>query len=465
MGEEPVVSALPTVAILGRPNVGKSTLFNRLAGRRIAITEETPGITRDRVYAECEWRGKPFRLVDTGGLDFGREQMTAAIRQQVEFAIEEADVILFVVDAKEGPAGLDYEIAERLRRTGKPLIVVANKVESRGREEASRDFFALSLGEPVPVSAIHGMEIGTLLDRLEPMLPEAAAEPWEGVRVAIVGRPNVGKSSLLNALMGEDRAIVSPVPGTTRDAIDTPFRFEGENYVLIDTAGIRRKSHVHKAFEYFSVLRALHAIERCDVCVLVADAMEGGPTDQDQTILGYAGEQGRGQVLAVNKWDLRSAAIKETDTKRIARQERLLRSDFLAEVKRRLSFAPFAPVVFTSATEGLGLRELMEAVHAVAQQHSIRIPTAALNRVVREALAARSLSRKGKPLKIYYATQASTRPPTIVLFVNNPQLVHFSHQRYLENRIRGAFGLDLTPLRFVTRESAGKEPASLRKKE
>lgn len=465
MGEESLVSTLPTVAIVGRPNVGKSTLFNRLAGRRIAITEETPGITRDRIYEECEWRGKPFRLVDTGGLDFGREQMAAAVRQQVEFAIEEADVILFVVDAKDGPAGLDQEIAERLRHTGKPVILVANKVESAAREETSREFLSLALGEPVAVSAMHGMEIGTLLDRLEPLLPKApAAEPWEGVRVAVVGRPNVGKSSLVNALMGEERAIVSPVPGTTRDAIDTPFRFEGENYLLIDTAGIRRKGRVRKAFEYYSVLRALHAIERCHVSVLVVDAVQG-LTDQDQTIVRYADEQGRGQVLAVNKWDLRRAAIEQTDPRKAARQERLLQNDFKAQVKARLPFAQFAPVVFISATQGFGLDSLMQCVREVAWQHSTRVPTAALNRVIREAMAARSLSRKGKPLKIYYGTQVSTRPPTIVLFVNNPDLMHFSHQRYLENRIRGAFNLHLTPLRFLVRESAGKEHPSFQEKQ
>ena len=449
----------PTVAIVGRPNVGKSALFNRIAGRRIAVTDETPGITRDRLYADCEWRGKPFRLVDTGGLDFADEPMTAAVRQQVAFALDEADVILFVVDAKEGLAGLDFDIAQRLRKTGKPVLLVANKVDGRSRLDEAQDFVSLRLGEPLAVSALHGTEVGTLLERLAPLLPQAEIEEEAGeeaVRVAIVGRPNVGKSSLLNALIGEERSVVGPLPGTTRDAIDTPFSLAGKEYLLIDTAGIRRKSRVGRSFEHYSVLRALNAIERCHVCILVLDAAQG-LTDQDITIARYADREGRGQVLAINKWDLRLATAGE-DGPVAPRQQRLLENDFLSHIKERLPFLSFAPTVFLSATRPFGLDTLMEKVQAVAEQHSRRIQTAELNRALRLAMQARPLSRRGKALKVYYGTQPSTRPPTIVLYVNNPELMHFSHERYLENRLRGAFGLDLTPLRLVIRRSAGKEP-------
>lgn len=448
----------PTVAIVGRPNVGKSALFNRIAGRRIAVTEETPGITRDRLYADCEWRGKPFTLVDTGGLDFGSEPMVAAIRQQVEFAVDEADVILFVVDAKDGLAGLDHDIAQRLRKTGKPVVLVANKADGRGRLEAAQDFLALRLGETLAVSALHGIEIGTLLERLDALLPEATAEQVEddkAIRVAIVGHPNVGKSSLLNALMGKQRVVVSPLPGTTRDAIDTPFSFAGKDYVMIDTAGIRRKSRVGRSFEYYSVLRALNAIERCHVCILVLDAVEG-LTDQDIAIARYADKEGRGQVLAVNKWDLRLEAA-AADGPLTTREQKLLENDVLPHIRERLPFMNFAPLVFISATKPSGLDELMKNVQAVADQHSARIPTAALNRAFREAIAAKSLSRRGKPLRIYNADQPGTRPPTIIMYVNDPALLHFSDERYLENRLRKAFSLDLTPLRLIARQSSGKE--------
>lgn len=448
----------PTVAIVGRPNVGKSALFNRIAGRRIAVTEETPGITRDRLYADCEWRGKPFTLVDTGGLDFGSEPMVAAIRQQVEFAVDEADVILFVVDAKDGLAGLDHDIAQRLRKTGKPVVLVANKADGRGRLEAAQDSLALRLGEPLAVSALHGIEIGTLLERLDALLPEATAEQVEdekAIRVAIVGHPNVGKSSLLNALMGEQRVVVSPLPGTTRDAIDTPFSFAGKDYVMIDTAGIRRKSRVGRSFEYYSVLRALNAIERCHVCILVLDAVEG-LTDQDIAIARYADKEGRGQVLAVNKWDLRLEAA-AADGALTTREQKLLENDVLPHIRERLPFMNFAPLVFISATKPSGLDELMKNVQAVADQHSARIPTAMLNRAFREAVAAKSLSRRGKPLRIYNADQPGTRPPTIIMYVNDPALLHFSDERYLENRLRKAFSLDLTPLRLIARQSSGKE--------
>jgi GTP-binding protein len=452
------VTRKPTVAIVGRPNVGKSALFNRIAGRRIAVTEETPGITRDRLYADCEWRGKPFTLVDTGGLDFGSEPMVAAIRQQVEFAVDEADVILFVVDAKDGLAGLDHDIAQRLRKTGKPVVLVANKADGRGRLEAAQDFLALRLGETLAVSALHGIEIGTLLERLDALLPEATAEQVEddkAIRVAIVGHPNVGKSSLLNALMGKQRVVVSPLPGTTRDAIDTPFSFAGKDYVMIDTAGIRRKSRVGRSFEYYSVLRALNAIERCHVCILVLDAVEG-LTDQDIAIARYADKEGRGQVLAVNKWDLRLEAA-AADGPLTTREQKLLENDVLPHIRERLPFMNFAPLVFISATKPSGLDELMKNVQAVADQHSARIPTAALNRAFREAIAAKSLSRRGKPLRIYNADQPGTRPPTIIMYVNDPALLHFSDERYLENRLRKAFSLDLTPLRLIARQSSGKE--------
>ena len=449
----------PVVAIVGRPNVGKSTLFNRIAGRRIAIVEETPGITRDRIYASCEWYGKRFSLVDTGGLQFSKEALAAQVREQARFAIAEADVILFIVDAKEGLTGLDHEIAELLRKTGKPVLLVANKVESKRRLETAEDFLALRMGPALGVSAAHGIEVGELLDHLAEFLPETPEEPEEPdvIKVAIVGRPNVGKSSLLNAILGEERAIVSEAPGTTRDSLDTPYQWGDRRFVLIDTAGIRRKAKVEIAYEYYSVLRAFQAIERCDVSCLMLDPLQG-VTDQDKRIGGHAHEEGRAQVVVVNKWDLMQERVaREREVERLSEgQDRTLMKDFAREVQAPLPFMTYAPIVFVSALKGMGIPALMDTVVSAAEQHALHIPTPALNRVLAEGLSRRPINVKGKPLRLYYATQPRVRPPTVALFVNDPELVHFSHARFFENVIRKAYSLEGTPLRISFRKSKGK---------
>ncbi len=441
------------VAVVGRPNVGKSTLFNRIAGRRIAIEEPTPGITRDRIYADCEWMGKRFTLIDTGGLETTKGGIHEAVRRQVEFAIEEADVIIFVVDGKEGIAGFDEEIAEQLRRRGKPVVVAANKIDSRKREDGIPDFYSLALGEVIGVSAAHGLLIDELLDRVAEHLPatESAPEDEDVIRIAIVGRPNAGKSSLLNAILGEQRAVVDSEPGTTRDAVDTDYEWKGRKVVLIDTAGIRRKSRVHEAFEYYGVLRAFGAIERCDVALTLIDAI-AGLTDQDKRIAGQAHEEGKAQVLVVSKWDLRAPTGQEQ-----ASAERTLMADVAREVQAWLPEIKYAPIAFTSSVQRRGIDELMDTAIEVAEQHAYRFQTAELNRMLEEATWDRPLSRKGKQLKVYYATQVSTRPPTLVLFVNDPELMHFSHLAYLENQIRKRVPLQGTPLRLVVRRATGRE--------
>jgi len=440
------------VAIVGRPNVGKSTLFNRIAGRRIAIEEPTPGITRDRIYADCEWRGKRFTLIDTGGLEIRSGDLHAEIRRQIEFAIEEADVIVLVVDAKEGPAPFDDDIADLLRSTGKPVVVAANKVDSRRREEGIPDFYRLALGDVVGVSATHGLLVDDLLDTIADDLPEMEppAEEEEVIRVAIVGRPNVGKSSLLNTILGEPRMVVDAAPGTTRDSIDTPYHWRGQPLVLIDTAGVRRKSRVKEAFEYYSVLRAFGAIERCDVALTLIDA-EAGLTDQDKRIAGRAHEEGRAQILVVSKWDLR--APPDTDE----RAEHTLMEDFARGVSAWLPQISYAPVAFVSSLEQRGMEALLDTAVEVAEQHAFRFQTAELNRIFEEATWDHPLSRKGKQFKIYYATQVKTRPPTLSLFVNDPDLAHFSHLAYLENQIRRRVPLQGTPIRFLLRKARGRE--------
>ena len=439
------------VAIVGRPNVGKSTLFNRLAGERIAIEEPTPGITRDRIYADCEWRGKRFILVDTGGLQVKGGALQVEITHQVEFAIEEADVIVFLVDAKQGPAGFDQDIADMLRRTGKPVILAVNKVDSQRREDAVPDFYALGLGDVIGISAAHGLLVDDLLDSIWEHLPETEAAPEEEdvIRIAIVGRPNVGKSSLLNAILGEERAVVDSQPGTTRDSIDTRYQWRDRPLVLVDTAGIRRKSKVTADFEYYMVLRAFGALERCDVALTLIDSEEG-LTDQDKRIAGRAHEEGRAQVLVVSKWDLRSPE----GTDRTA--DKMLMQDFSRQVQAWLPEISYAPVVFVSSLQRRGIDPLLETAVAAAEQHAFRFQTAELNRIFEEATWERPLSRKGKPLKVYYATQVSTRPPTIVLFVNDPELMHFSYLAYLQNQIRARVLLTGTPIRLLVRESRGR---------
>jgi GTP-binding protein len=422
--------------------VGKSTLFNRLVGNRVAIVEDEPGITRDRLYRDAEWAGRVFTLVDTGGLDFaGSGDIPRQVRRQVELAIEEADVILFLVDARAGLTSTDEDTAALLRRTRKPVLLVANKVEDFQRPGQLAEFYRLGLGEPIPVSAAQGMNTGDLLDRLVSVLPPETGEEEEAdtIRIAVIGRPNVGKSSLVNAILGEERVIVSEIPGTTRDAIDTWFEREGQRYILVDTAGIRRKSRIEEAVEKYSVIRSFKAVDRCEVALVVLDALEG-VTDQDKRIAGYAHEQGKASVLVVNKWDL---VNKDSHTYQ----------RFTELIRRELAFMTYAPVVFVSALTRKRISRLLEMVNLVAQQQCLRIGTSDLNRLIRDAVLRNPPpAAKNKRLKIFYATQSGVKPPTFILFVNDPELMHFSYLRYLENQLRAAFGFEGTPIRFILRQ-------------
>lgn len=436
--------ARPVVAIVGRPNVGKSTLFNRLIGERRAVVHERPGTTRDRLYGTADWRGREFTLVDTGGI--GPEAEGAFLPEVVEQAreaIEEADLVVLVVDAAAGALASDREVADILRRSRKPVVLAANKAESRTLQLGVGEFYDLGLGEPVPISALNGIGTGDLLDliveRLPPVpaAPEAEQEAEVAFALAIVGRPNVGKSSLLNAIVGRERAIVSEVPGTTRDAVDTLITLEGEPVLLVDTAGIRRRGRIERGVEQFSVLRAVRAIERCDVAAVVLDGT-AGVTAQDAHVAGYVREAARGIILIVNKWDL------------VPKGPRVL-AEYTAVVRRALDFVDYAPLLFVSAKTGQRVGEVLKTAREVQRWRKTRVPTGRLNDVVRAAVAAHPLSERGRQLKIYYVTQTAVAPPTFVFFVNNPELLHFSYERYLENRIRAEFPFTGTPLRFVFR--------------
>lgn len=434
----------------------------------MAIVEPTPGVTRDRLYADCEWFGHPFVLIDTGGIQLEKAPFVEQIRQQADFAMTEANVIVFLVDGREGLTHMDYEIAEILRRTGKPIILAVNKVESKKREEEATEFYALGFGDPYTVSALHGMDVDYLLDRIADLLPPPPEvlddeEEEERLRVAIVGRPNVGKSSLLNAILSEERAIVSDIAGTTRDALDIHYEWNDMPFTFTDTAGIRRKSRVEEDIEYYSVVRAFGAIDRCDVVIMMIDALEG-VTDQDKRIAGYADENGRGIVITINKWDekLNKERLEQgiTGSGQLGSTERQkMIADFTAHVRQELIFATYAPVVFISALKRKGVDELLTTVTEVAEQHAMRIATSELNRLLAEAIFDRPTSRRGRQLKIYYGTQARVRPPTFILFVNDPELVHFSTERYLENQIRQRFSLEGTPIRIKVKASSGKEEA------
>jgi len=436
--------AKPLVAIVGRPNVGKSTLFNRIVGGLVAIVENTPGVTRDRLYFDAEWLGRKFILIDTGGIEF-KDQTTplsSQMKQQAEIAVDEADVVLFMVDGKTQVTPEDQNIAKYLRKAGKPVLVVVNKVENFAAFELeSHEYKALGLGDPIPVSAIHGLNIGDLLDTVVsyfPQEPEEDSEP-DIVRIAVIGRPNVGKSSIVNKLLGEDRVIVSDIPGTTRDAIDTPFLYEGRNYVLIDTAGIRRKKKIAEVTENYSVIRSFRAVDRADVVLMVIDAVEG-VTDQDKKITGYAHEKGKGLILIINKWDL---IVK--DDKTLHKYEK--------ELREELAFVGYAPTQFVSAKTGQRINKIMELVEFVAEQNSRRITTATLNTLLREWVHLNPPpSDKGKRLKILYATQQGVQPPTFIFFVNEPELMHFSYRRYLENQLRKNFGFEGSPIRIIMRK-------------
>ena len=434
---------MPVVAIVGRPNVGKSALFNKLAGARLSIVEDTPGVTRDRIYANVEWRAKTFLLIDTGGIEPVREDIILAqMRRQAEMAVDTADCIIFLTDIQTGLTADDREIANMLYRSGKPVVLCVNKVDQLGAPPAEfYEFYNLGLSDPIAVSSVHGSGTGDLLDAVYEHLSfeEAGDAEEEPIKVALLGKPNVGKSSLTNRLLGEERCIVSDIPGTTRDAVDALYSSELGNFLLIDTAGIRKKKKVEDAVEKYSVIRSLMAVERADVCVIMLDAAEG-VTEQDTKIAGYANDRGKALVIAVNKWD---AIEKETNT-----MERLR-----GDIRHELAFISFAPIVFISALEGQRLRQLMETVREAAAQNKRRISTGMLNDVLNDAMArVQPPSDKGKRLKIYYMTQASVEPPTFVFFVNNKDLFHFSYQRYLENRIRDTFGFAGAPIRFIIRE-------------
>jgi GTPase len=436
----------PIVAIVGRPNVGKSTLFNRLVGERQAIVEDEPGTTRDRVYGAADWGGIEFTVVDTAGLQDEREISTSSLaeiarhtREQAQSAIDEADVIVFLVDTKAGLTSGDQEVAELLRRTDKPTILVANKADNLNRREDAVEFYALGLGEPLPVSSIHGAGSGDLLDRIVEALPEFEEEPeTEGPNIAIVGRPNVGKSRLLNAFLGQERSIVSDVPGTTRDSLDTQLVWAGQPLTLIDTAGIRRKGRVEHGIEHFSVLRSMRAIDRSDVVLLVIDATESF-TAQDLHIAGYVEEQKKGMVVVVNKWDLIEKDGTTMETYRLRAQE-------------ALDFMPYAPLTFISAKFGQRVHQVLETALQVVEERNRRVTTAQLNKLLREAVAKHPpASKPGKWLKFYYATQVDIAPPTFVFFCNDPMQIHFSYRRYLENQLRETFGFTGTPIRISFR--------------
>ncbi len=449
----------PVLAIVGRPNVGKSTLFNRLLGRRVAIVEAIPGVTRDRLYGEAEWQARPFTVIDTGGILFGADDpLLEQVRVQAQIAIHEADCVLFLVDAREGLNPVDEEIANLLRRSGKPVLLLVNKADNPARWEAQRaEFFRLGLGEPIPISAIHGHNLAEVLEeafqRIEAdAAPEAEEEALEPLRLAIVGRPNVGKSSLLNAILNEPRAIVSEKAGTTRDALDTPFTWNGQPMVLIDTAGIRRPGQVQGSLDYYAQLRAERALQRADVALVVIDAKEG-LTHRDRRIAQLAIDAGRACVWVANKWDL----VEPPDGQ--LAQNTPAKRDFIRLVRQSAPALDFVPLQFVSALHQVGIEPLLKTALQVAEFHSMRVSTGELNRLIHDALYERPYSRKGKPLKIYYATMAEVRPPTIVLFVNDPEIVHFSYLRYLENRLRERYAYTGTPIRWVVRP-AHKEPES-----
>ncbi|MCL2841652.1 MAG: ribosome biogenesis GTPase Der [Defluviitaleaceae bacterium] len=438
----------PIVAIVGRPNVGKSTLFNRIVGERIAIVDDAPGITRDRLYADAEWLNHAFTLIDTGGLDPDAEDfITKHIFRQAEVAIESADVVLFLVDIKAGVLDSDRHVAEMLRRANKKVVLVVNKVDVPTRENNEiYEFYELGIGDPIPVSAGQALGLGDMLDEIVNHFGEKANHDEDDgkIRVAILGKPNVGKSSLINKILGEERVIVSDIPGTTRDAVDTFLERGGNEYVFIDTAGLRRKSKIKENIERYSIVRTIAAVERCDVCVLMIDAEEG-ITEQDTKIAGIAHERGRAAIIVVNKWD------------KIEKSDKTM-NEFTKRIETELAYMPYAPKLFISALTGQRVHKLFELIYTVYQNHAQRVSTGVLNDVLLEATAMHAPpSDKGKPLRIYYATQVSVKPPTFVLFVNDKNLMHFSYTRYLENRIREAFGFPGTPIHFITRERAKKE--------
>ena len=438
----------PVVAIVGRPNVGKSTLFNALAGEKISIVKDTPGVTRDRIYADVTWLDKEFTMIDTGGIEpDSRDVILSQMREQAQIAIDTADVILFLTDVRQGLVDADSKVADMLRRSGKPVILVVNKVDNFEKYMPDvYEFYNLGIGDPVPVSAASRLGIGDLLDQVMEHFPEheAGEEEDDRPRVAIVGKPNVGKSSIINRLLGENRVIVSDVAGTTRDAVDTVIVHDGKEYVFIDTAGLRRKSRIKEELERYSIIRTVTAVERADVVLIVIDAAEG-VTEQDAKIAGIAHERGKGVIIVVNKWD----AIEKND--------RTMR-EYESRIRQVISYMPYAEIMYVSAVTGQRLNRMYDMIDMVIANQTMRIATGVLNEIMTEAVAMQQPpSDKGKRLKLYYITQVSVKPPTFVIFVNDKELMHFSYTRYLENKIREAFGFRGTPLRFIIRERKEKE--------
>lgn len=433
----------PIVAIVGRPNVGKSTLFNIFANSRISIVEDTPGVTRDRLYAEGDWLDNQFMMVDTGGIEImNSDAIAVSIRQQAEIAIKEADVILFVCDARSGIVQEDADVARILRKSGKPIVLAVNKADSPKQELNVYEFYNLGLGEPFPISAANHLGIGDLLDAVVAKFPQNKAGVFDNdedqIKVALIGRPNVGKSSIFNSLVGQERSIVSDVAGTTRDAIDTPVVRNGQKYLFIDTAGMRRKGKIDEPIEKYSIIRSLRAVDRSDVVLMVIDAVDG-VTEQDKKIAGYAHEAGKGIVIVVNKWD-----AYEKDENSTLRYTETLRKELI--------FMQYAPVVYVSALAKQRIHRLPEVINYVAEQNAMRVATSVLNQVIADAVAINPPpTEKGQRLKILYATQVKIKPPTFVIFVNEPEIMHFSYQRYLENKLREAFGFEGTPLSMIIR--------------
>ncbi|MBE5035203.1 ribosome biogenesis GTPase Der [Gallibacter intestinalis] len=436
----------PLVAVVGRPNVGKSTFFNRVVGRRVAIVEDTPGVTRDRIYAEAEWMGIHFALIDTGGIEpASAEVIPAQMREQAQIAMDTADVILFMTDGKAGLTADDREVANMLRKTGKPVVLAVNKIDTAALPDDFYDFYELGIGEPLPLSSANMLGIGDILDALVGEFPkDADTEEDDSIKIAVIGKPNVGKSSFVNAITGENRVIVSNIAGTTRDSIDTPVEIDGVKYTLIDTAGIRRKSKVNENIEKYSVIRAVAAIERCDVCLLMIDAVEG-ITEQDKKIAGVAHEAGKGIVVVVNKWDL---IEKDSHTM----------NQFQKTIDAEMTFMSYAPSIFISVEEKQRVKNVIELARAVSENRAMRVPTGQLNSLISDAvLMKQPPSDKGKRLKIYYAAQVGVKPPLFSFKINSRPLMHFSYARYLENKIREAYGFEGTSIKFVFREKGEKE--------
>ncbi|MER1985447.1 MAG: ribosome biogenesis GTPase Der [Solibacillus sp.] len=430
----------PVIAIVGRPNVGKSTIFNRIVGERVSIVEDIPGVTRDRIYSSADWLAHEFNIIDTGGIEIGDEPFLEQIRQQAEIAIDEADVIIFMTNGREGVTTADEQVAKILYRTKKPVVLAVNKVDNPDMREMIYDFYSLGFGEPWPISGSHGLGLGDLLDECAKHFPEPGEEQYDEdtIKFSLIGRPNVGKSSLVNAFLGEDRVIVSDISGTTRDAIDSPYSYDGQDYVIIDTAGMRKKGKVYESTEKYSVLRALRAIERSDVVLVVFNAEEG-IQEQDKKIAGYAHEAGKAVIIVVNKWD---ALVK--DDKTMKNYETQIREHFL--------FLDYAPIIFVSAKTKQRVLNILPIIQRVSENHAMRIQSSVLNELIEDAVARNPApTDKGRRLRLYYATQVAIKPPTFVVFVNEPELMHFSYERFLENRIRETFDFEGTPIRLITR--------------